>query len=175
MTVTHVPVIIFAGSFSFAGMIEHGSRRVLDVLNDVGTDFVRIQRVEVFGHSASQPIEQLGEATVPKAAIDCVMLCEEAHEAPLRRQYSFVEKQPRKVFLTLAERQVRGTIMLKGNPDPRQLLGRDAPIFFPVAEATVSAGDKIGRPIAAPVVLINKAKVSLLQIEREIPLNLLGI
>jgi hypothetical protein len=175
MTATYVPVIIFSGSHSFAGVIEHGGRRVLDVLNDVGTDFIRLERVEVLGRSASQPIEQLGEATVPKAAIDCAMLSEEIHEAPLRRQYSFVEKQPRKVFLTLVEHQVRGTIMLNGAPDPRQVLGRDAPVFFAVAEATVSTREKTGSAAPTAVVLINRAKVSLLQIEREVPLNLLGI
>lgn len=175
MTVTHVPVVVIAGRHTFAGVIDHSNLRVLDVLNDVGTDFLRVLRVEVFRHFQGERLEQLSEAVVPKAAIDCLILCEDTHEAPLRRQYSFVEKQPRTVFVTLADYEIRGNIMVKGNPDPRQTLGRDAPLFFPIAEATVSSIDKIGPPIAAPVVLVNKVKTSLLQIENEVPLNLRGI
>ena len=48
MTTNPVDVLLIAGKHSFAGAMEHSSSRVLDVLNDVNTEFLKVGKVAVF-------------------------------------------------------------------------------------------------------------------------------
>jgi hypothetical protein len=167
MTTNQVAVLFIVGRHSFAGTIDHSSSRVLDVLNDVNTEFLRVHGGAVFRGFQGGPIGQFDETTVPKSAIDCVVLTEERHEAPQRRQYALVEKQSHPVFVLVADYEVRGNVMLGRTVDPVLVLNSSASTFFPIVTASVSTVDVKGPPLSARVVFVNKAKVSLLQIEKQ--------
>ena len=139
MTSNHVAVIFIVGRYSLAGAMDHSSSRVFDVLNDANTEFLRVHGVAVFRGIRGEPIEQLDEITVPKSAIDCVLLTD---------------------YL------VRGTVMLGRSVDPVLVLNSSASTFFPIVAASVSSVDIEGPPLSARVVFVNKTKVSLLQIEK---------
>jgi len=166
MTTNHVAVLLIVGRHSVAGTIDHSSSRVLDVLNDVNAEFLRVHGVAVFRGIQGGPIVQFDEVTVPKSAIDCAILTEDRHEAPLRRQYALVEKCPHPVFAVLTDYEVRGTAMLERSVDPVLVLNSGASHFFPIVTANVSSVDSKGPPLAAKVVFVNKTRVSLLQIEK---------
>jgi hypothetical protein len=166
VTPKRITALFIAGRHLFAGAVEHGSNRILDVLNDANAEMLRIHGVEIFRQSIGEPIAQLKEAVIPKSAVDCVLLYGDSHEAPLRRQYALVNKQPRTVFVVLTEHAIHGTLMVKGSGDPALVLMHAAPTFFPIVEPILSGVGATNATIPARVALVNKTKVSLIQIER---------
>lgn len=166
MTTDRVGVLLVVGRHSFTGSVDHNSSRVLDLLNDAHTALLRVHGVAVFRGTQVRPIVEFDEVTVPKSGIDCVVLTEERHEAPLRRQYALVEKQPHPVFAVMTDYEIRGTAMLERSADPALVLNSSALTFFPIVAASISRADVDGPPLSANVVFVNKTKVSLLQIEK---------
>lgn len=137
---------------------------MLDMLNSASTEYLRIQEAAVFRGLAGEPIESFAEVTLPKMAVDCVILTEDRHEAPLERNYALVEKRSHPVFLVVSAYELRGQAMFGRSADPLSLLNSVAPTFFPIVSATVSRADKNESSVSGKVVIVNKTKVSLLQI-----------
>ena len=69
-----VSVIVIAGPHSLQGTIENRGLRVLDVLNDVISDYLQLHDVTVRRGIDGTCLGQLSGATIPKAAIDFVLL-----------------------------------------------------------------------------------------------------
>ncbi len=112
MSTDRVAALFFVGQHTIAGFVEHSGTRILDVLNDASTEFLSVHGGATFRGINGQPIGEFELATVPKSAIDCVVLTEEDHEAPLRRKYALVEKKSQGVFVLLPEYEIRGTAMV---------------------------------------------------------------
>ena len=94
-----VTILSVAGSHSFFGSIDNRGLRVLDVLNDISSDYLQLYDVAVLRGIRGELIEQLPEATIPKSALDLVLLESNKHEAPVRRRHAFVPKEMRGVDL----------------------------------------------------------------------------
>ncbi len=143
-----IPIMVISGRQRIAGFLDHGGHRVLDVLNDAGTDYLQLQNATI-----GQNTTPLDGATLLKSGIDFVVLVDEVHEAPLRQRYAFVEKQTYSAVIVVAEYVLHGSLQMKGRADTRIIVGRDAPTFFPMTD--VVYGDEGSRPVA----LVNKARV----------------
>jgi hypothetical protein len=166
MMTDRVAVQIIAGRHAFTGSLEHSSIRVLDVLNNAGTEFLRIHVAVVCRGLGGTPIGEFAEITVPKSSIECVVLTEERHEAPLQRRYALVEKQSHAAFVLLAHHELRGEIMLGRTLDPIHLLNGAASNFFPVVSATLSSADPAIPCVNAKVAFINRTKVAALHVDQ---------
>jgi hypothetical protein len=159
-----VAVLLITGRHSIAGILDHRDLRVLDVLNDPTTEFLRLRQAVVSRHIQGEAIAQLNEAIIPKTTIEFVVLLDKGHEAPIRRHYGFVEKQAHGVFLLLADYEIRGAHSIKGRPDPLYSpLGHDMSSFFPITAATFSNVMSSHRPVQAGVIFVNKAKVCVIE------------
>jgi len=165
MTSDQVAVLFIAGRHAFAGAMDHCSSRVLDVLNSANTEFLRVHNASVFRGTQSAPTDQFDAITVPKSSIDCVVLTEERHEAPLQRKYALVEKPSHSAFVLLEHYELRGKVMIGRNFDSITLLNGGASCFFPMVSVTISSVEPGVPTISAKVVFVNKTKVSLLQID----------
>jgi hypothetical protein len=159
-----VGVLFIAGDHAVAGAMEHNSSRVLDMLNSAGTEFLRIKEASVFRGLSGEPIDRFPEVTLPKSAVDCVILTEDRHEAPLLRNYSLVEKRSHPVLVVVAGYELRGEVMFGRAADPLSLLNSGASTFFPIVSASVSSPAGNAPAVSAKVAIVNKAKVLLLQI-----------
>jgi len=159
-------VLFVVGRHLFAGAIDHGNNRVLDVLNDGNTDLLRVHEVDIFPQSIGERIARLEEAVIPKAMVDCVLLCSGDHEAPMRRRNALIVKPRRVVFVLLQDHAIRGTLMVKDARDPGLVLTGAAPAFFPIIEPDLLGADATKPPIPVQVALVNKTKVSLITIEQ---------
>lgn len=160
-----VPVILFAARHRFTCAIPTGGRRLLDVLNDPVSAFLRLRNVEVtWVRWPSAPIDSLSRCAFRKRALRVVAITSEAHEAPRGRERSFVSKVRYPVFLTLPGYEVRGTLHLPRWGDPLQILHSDEGEFFPLTTATLSWGGAGRGSLAAPVMLVRKAWVDLLAV-----------
>lgn len=166
MSIDRVSALLFVGGHSIAGSVAHSGTRILDVLNDANTEFLAVLGGTIYRGVEGQPIGSFESATVPKSAIDCVVLTDEGHEAPLRRKYALIEKKSQGVFVLLPDYEIRGTAMVTRTFDPVQLLGGGASTFFPLVEANVSSIAGAGSALAAKVAFVNKHKVALLQAEK---------
>jgi hypothetical protein len=162
--IDQVAVLFIAGDHAVAGAMDHSRSRVLDMLNSAGTEYLRIQDAAVFRGLSGEPIDTFAEVTLPKTAVDCVILTEDRHEAPLERNYALVEKRSHPVFLVVAAYELRGHAMFGRSADPLSLLNSVAPTFFPIVSATISSATSNGPKVSGKVVIVNKTKVSLLQI-----------
>jgi hypothetical protein len=138
---------------------------MLDVLNDVNTEFLAVLGGTIYRGVEGQPIGGVESATVPKSAIDCVVLTDEGHEAPLRRKYALIEKKSQGVFVLLPDYEIRRTAMVSRTFQPVLLLGGGASTFFPLVEANVSSIAGTVPAPAAKVAFVSRHKVSLLQAE----------
>lgn len=165
MTSDQVAVLFIAGRHSFAGAMDHNRARVLDGLNSSSTEFLQVHDASVFRGLWDGPTEQFDTITVPKSSIDCVVLTEDRHEAPLQRKYALVEKPSHWAFVLLEHYELRGKVMIGRNFEPLAMLNSGASHFFPLVTATLSSVENNVPTLSAKVVFVNKTKVSLLQID----------
>lgn len=166
MATDRVAALFIVGRHSFAGGLDHHYLRVLDVLNDASAALLRLYGVAAFRGLHGKPISEFDEIVVPKAAIDCVILADERHEAPMRRQFALVEKRPHPMFVLLTEYEIRGTVMLDRYLDPAMFFNSNASCFFPIVSAGVSSVDGHGPPLEAAVAFVNRERVSLLHVDK---------
>ena len=163
----HVTILVICGQHSFAGKLDNRGLRVLDLLNDVSTEFLELSEVAVHGKFFDGIIQQLPDASIPKAIVDFVLLKQGIHEDPMRRQHALIEKRSHTAFAVVSNYELRGNLMLKGGPDAIGALTREFSVFFPLTNTHLSIVGGAEEPIAAGVALINKSKVSLLQIDQQ--------
>ncbi len=163
-----IALIVVCRRHSFRCTVAHGGRRVLDVLNDKSSGFLRVTSAVFSRHGDSESLGQLDEAVIPKASIDCVLLQNEQHEAPVRRRHSLVIKHPYATLVLLPEHEICGTTLWAGRPDPLAVLSADAASFFPVSPATLWDAAHTGECVASTVAFANKTSVSMISIGKRI-------
>jgi hypothetical protein len=163
----HVTIIVIAGQHSFSGELANRGLRVLDLLNDVSTEFIQLSNVAVHRRFFDGIIKQLPDSSIPKAIVDFVLLEQDKHEAPIRRQHALVEKRSHTAFAVVGNYELRGNLMLKGAPDAIGAITREFSAFFPLTSAHLAIVGGSDELVAAGVALVNKSKVSLLQIDQQ--------
>lgn len=163
-----VAVQIIAGQHTLAGALDHSSSRVLDVLNNASTEFLRIERASICRGIGGAPIGEFDEITIPKSSIECLVLKEDHHEAPLQRKYALVEKDAHTAFVLFDDHELRGQILLGRAVDPILLLGTTASNFFPIVSATIASTHRDAPQLTANVVFVNKHKVATLHINQRV-------
>lgn len=155
-------VDVVAGRQFLHGTINCNGLRMLDILNEAESDFL------VVDHQTDSP-DPGGAPTcvggiVPKSSIDCLLLQEEGHESPMRRQHARVAKKPHTVVVTLCDHILFGTLMATGTLSPVAILGPSGSMFFPLTETTLKHVDSSRPPTKAPVAFINKNRVVSFQV-----------
>lgn len=168
-----VSVELITHEHLFTAHVYTRGRRLLDMLNDRTTDYLQINDVDVHRYSApTECVASFQEAVIHKADLHLVIITGEEHEAPTSRLFSFVQKTPYHVFLTVPGYEVRGTMHLleQREPDPIAVLTHETSTFFPVTQATASQAWTGAHVLSRPVVMVNKFSLSLFYIGEE-PVN----
>jgi hypothetical protein len=140
--------------------------RALDVLNDISTDYLQLHDVAVRRGIHGDLVQQLSSATIPKSAVDFVLLEADQHEAPLRRTHAFVAKQPLTALILSDDYELQGTSTFKGSADAIRTLRQEKTAFFPVTTANLTRVNGTEPQIFAAVVFVNCLKISLLNLDR---------
>jgi len=159
-------VILVSGRHTFTGSLVLGGQRVLDVLNDRSSAFLRVNKTTVSRSGQTEAFGELQEAVVAKSSVDCLLIENEVHEAPVRRRHSLVNKHPFATFVLLPDYEICGMTMWAVRPDALGLLAPDAPGFFPISPATLW-GSSLGEHRASPAAFVNKASVSMISIGKQ--------
>jgi len=159
-------ILVAAGQHSFTGSVETRGLRILDVLIDPNSQFLKLHDVAIHRRFEAKPIRKISETLFRKTNIDFVLLKAQHHEAPMRRAHAMVAKRRHSALIVLDHCEIRGAYMSKGVIDPMQVLHEDSPQFFAVVSPNVYQGadDKM---VFANAALINKAKVVLFHYEAQ--------
>ncbi len=161
-----VTILAVAGQHSLFGVLQNTGVRVIDVLNDPGTDFIRLEEAIVCRGIQGQCVERAPELTVHKAVLDFVLLDTGKHEAPVRRHHTRVEKELHEALVLVGDYEIRGTLMLRKSSDLIAALNRELSNFFPVITPRLSIVSTDKGPIAAGLAIVNKSRISLLHFQR---------
>lgn len=160
-----VEILVVTGQHSFTGSVENRGLRILDVLNDASTQFLKLHDVSIYRGFDKTSIQQVSETLFPKTTIDFVLLKRQPHEAPMRRGHSLTTKDRHVALVVLDHYEIHGDFMSKGPVDPMFVLHSDAPPFFPIVSPDIYLGT-MGKTVYSNVAFVNKAKVSLFHYDR---------
>lgn len=161
-----VTILAVVGQHSLFGVLQNSEVRVIDVLNDPGTDFIRLKEAIICRGIHGECVERAPELTVHKGVLDFVLLETGKHEAPVRRQHTWVEKELHEALLLVGDYEIRGTLMLRKSSDVVTAVNRELSNFFPVTTARLSTVNTAKGPIAAGLAIVNKSRISLLHFQR---------
>jgi hypothetical protein len=165
-TVTNqVEILIVTGNHAFTGSVENRGLRILDVLNDASSQFLKLHEVSIYRGFDKTCVEQVGETVFLKTIIDFVLLKRQPHEAPMRRAHSLISKDRHAALVVLDHYEIHGEFMAKGVIDPMLVLHPNSPQFFPIVSPDIYLGT-IGETVYSNVAFVNKAKVSLFHYDR---------
>lgn len=159
-------VTLLTASHRFHGEMNTGGQRLQEVLNNPLTDFAQLENVQIY--TLANQTEMLyteKRATIQKSQLQLVIIGEQKHEAPEKRQNYRIQKSFYEVFCVAGSYEVTGLIHLpRYTHDTIAILVREMKIFFPLTEATVTYDVKSRSAFNTSVALVNKAALSLFQI-----------
>ena len=142
-----------------AGTLSTGGRRILEVLVDTGSNYLRLRDAKIQNNSGDRAEADLEEVVVWRPHISLIALARDEHEAPEKRCFGFVQKERCSATLVVSGWQVVGDVHVKGHVDPVILLERETGAFFPMTNVTMQSN---GAPVlTSPVVFVSKTHVSL--------------
>ncbi|MCE7979813.1 MAG: hypothetical protein DYG89_01360 [Caldilinea sp. CFX5] len=159
-------VILLTASHRFQGEINTGGQRLQEVMNNSLTDYVQIENAQIYTlANQTEMLHAEKRAIVQKSQLQLVVIGEQKHEAPAKRQNYRVEKSFHEVFCVAGSYEVTGLLHLPRYAlDTIAILARDLKVFFPLTEATVTYDVRARSTLSANVALVNKAALSLFQI-----------
>jgi len=160
-----VEILVVTGQHAFTGSVENRGLRMLDVLNDASSQFLKLHQVSIYRGFDKKCARQVSETVFPKSTIDFVLLKRQPHEAPMRRAHSLIAKDQHHAMVVLDHYEIHGDFMSKGAIDPMVVLHPQSAPFFPIVSPDIFLSP-IGETIYSNVALVNKAKVSLFHYER---------
>lgn len=172
MSTQQIPVTLVTHEHLFKATLPSRGERILDILNDSTSDFVRIYSAHLFCRGQDTPFTMLPEVVVRKANVGLVVVTGEQHEAPQKRRNAFTAKTKYRAFLVALGYEIQGTIHLNASGDPVCVLSSEMGRFVPVQNASVSRGGICDDGLHGQVVICNHAFISALQIEKEASLAL---
>lgn len=144
--------------------VQTGGRRLLEMINDGSTDFLRVGVVKLYRRACGTFVAEAPSAVIRKSNVALALPEIERHEAPQKRYDNFVTKRSSEAFLIALGYEVYGKLYLRGSGDPISAFSHELLGFFPVADADVCCRGTPGTDRSSPVVIVNSAFVSLLRI-----------
>ena len=161
-----IAVTLLTAAHRFQGEINTGGQRLQEVLNNSLTDFVHLENAQIY--TLANQTEMLyaeKRATIQKSQLQLIVIGEQKHEAPEKRQNYRVPKSFHEVFCVTGSYEISGFLHLpRYTQDTIAILVREMKMFFPLTESIVTYDVRSRSNLSASVVLVNKTAISLFQI-----------
>lgn len=154
------PTIVVFEDHWIVGMVPSTGLRLLDILKDKTTDYLRMKDAQLFREEdRDHSIASVPEVVISKDRIGLVVLPSREHETPTKRRNSRVEKRASQAVFVVSRYSVQGEFHMSGlRDDSLYMMVSEMGDFFPVTNATIACPS--GNSVAAPVVIANKAMVN---------------
>ncbi len=157
----HSATAIFVLSHHDArGTVDTGTGRLLDVLNDQYTRFMKLDNVRVCPRAESHALVELSHTVLIKDNIHLVILLGEDRRTESKVFFASLARKTLDVVITLPTIVVEGRIHTKAATDPQSYLSLEAATFFPLTTARIQDDACEGGWLESPVVLVNKGALS---------------
>ena len=154
------------------GDIRTGQSRILDVLNDSNTRFIRLDNMRVHRPRIAAPQYELSGSVVVKERIHAVLLSDEDRPGESKVFFAARERKTRAAVATLPTMVVEGRVHSKSVHDPQSFLTLESAMFFPVTDAVLWRDTDGSEPWRSPVALVNTRLLTSLSfdhVERNLP------
>ena len=149
-------VIVFTGDHLLSGSIDTRNVRVLDILNNSGTDYLTLQDVELVRSSqADVRVAAMREVVIRKEKLALVINTTMRREAGQKRIDTFSQKQAYRAVLGGAGFDGEGWLHVAKHSDSVTTLTHQLGSFFPVTDAHLWCGG--AKPLHASVVFVNQS------------------
>ncbi len=142
------------------GTVATGTGRLLDVLNDQNTRFLKLDNVRICPRAESHALVELTSTVLIKNNIHLVLLLGEDRRSESKVFFASLARKTIDVVVTLPTILVEGRIHTKTANDPQAYLSLEAGLFFPLTAAKIQDDACEGGWLESPVVLINKEMLS---------------
>ena len=142
------------------GTVATGTGRLLDVLNDQNTRFLKLDNVRICPRAESHALVELTSTVLVKNNIHLVLLFGEDRRSESRVFFASLARKTIDVVVTLPTILVEGRIHTKTAHDAQAYLSLEAGFFFPLTAAKIQDDACEGGWLESPVVLINKEVLS---------------
>lgn len=160
----HQVILVVASQWLMATVTTQGNR-VLDVLNDVRTDYLTARNVKVFSplDPDAEP-ENVPEFIIPKDRLAFVIIPpRDPKSAGFKRLYARVEKRQATAVALIAGYRITGNLhVARCSENPLYTLNTELGGYFPITDAVVCLGGRTQVPRA--VVIVQKSFVDCLYI-----------
>jgi len=159
------PVVLVADQHLIRCGVPTDGKRLLDVLNDKTTEFLRLLEPQLSPMTDPQMrVAAFARGLVPKPNISLALIIEEKHEAPQKRANMMVRKNTFEVYVTVPGYEVRGFVHSERALEPLDFqarLVREGQVFFPITEVTLTPVGPLGEPFRAPAAMVNRNRLGL--------------
>ncbi len=162
-----VPAILTTGEHLIRCNIQSDGTRLLDVLNDTGSKYLRVTDVRVFQRTGNHEVDRVSEAILAKSSLSLAIPASKRHEAPEKRVIAYTNKREREAFLLVDYYAIRGNIQLQGTNDPVSLLTLEACQFIPIPNGRITDSALGELDSVAPVVIVNRDRIALIQLAEQ--------
>lgn len=142
------------------GTVVTGAGRLLDVLNDQNTRFLKLENVRVCPRAENHALVELGSSVLIKDNVHLVMLLGEDRSSESKVFFASLARKTVDVVVTLPTVVVEGRIHTKSASDAQAYLSLEAGAFFPLTAARIQDDACEDGWLDSPVVLVNKALLS---------------
>jgi hypothetical protein len=156
VTSNSAAAIFVTSHFDVHGTVSTGSSRILDVLNDHNTRFLKLDKASIFPHGQSTPISELHSTVLVKANIHLVLLLGEDRPSESKVFFASLSRKTVNVVLTMPTTIVEGRIHVKAASDPQGYWSLEAGTFFPITTGTIRDANGTAEPRSMSVILVNK-------------------
>ena len=146
-------IAVVSGHWLRGSMTTTGCR-VLDVLNENNTDFLRLTDAQVFSTSdLTTPITAFGEVMVPKDKLAVVFIPKNNnHDSDYKKYYSKVQTRRTASFALIGGHALTGSIHLKTRmTDPIYTINHALTRFFPMTQVDVAMPHGGSMPVAVAI------------------------
>jgi hypothetical protein len=144
MSQSKVRLLLVVQDRLVAGTLSTGGRRILEVLVDTGSNYLRLRDAKIQSNSSNSAETELEEVVVWRPHISLIALAGTEHEAPDKRCFGFVQKEQFSATVVVSGWQVVGDVHVKGHVDPFIFLERETGAFFPLTNAAMQSN---GAPV----------------------------
>lgn len=160
-------VVFVSNHFDLHGSVTTGSRRVVDVLNDPTTRFLKLDDPRICPRRSTAVISRLRSCLVAKDSVHVVHLVGEDRPNESKVFFAAQARKTVDVVLTLPTVLIEGRIHVKSAVDPQGFLTLESGTFFPVTSAQFHDDSPEAASPAHSVILVNKNFVSALAFQTD--------
>jgi hypothetical protein len=158
--------ILFLSEYGVRCTISTGNMRLLDLLNDANSQYLRVTNARFFQRGDFQSAIDIQETVVVKTGIQLVVI-DEADESDGKLFFATLERKTRQAMVSLPTAIVKGTLHVKMARDPQAFLSVEAAGFVPLTNARIYQLTSSAKTLESRVALIRREEITSLSFEIE--------